>query len=293
MIKISSDRLEAALFEPGEGKNSKTRFDRAGFIFQVILDGKQHFCGVEPDNLAHPGTGGAGLCGEIRQAGEGAELENSACFPKFGVGLIHKKGNEPYRFFDRYECDFFDTTFEPSTSSVTFTVRPKPYEGYALKEKKVVALRDNTLSTEIYFENTGDKPLELREYNHNFVTLADHPADEHVRLLLPTLSSQEGKRAEQGGGTMRGGVSGFGFTGIGRSPSMIGVSADEIDKSKPFAWTLMSDDSDVSITEETSFIPSDIIIWSIGTIVSPEVFHTMTVMPGCGVSYSRVWTFRN
>lgn len=65
-ISLSSDRLKVEIALPGQEPNTTNRFDRAGFITQVTLDGRYKFCTREPDNLAHPCSGGIGLCSEYQ-----------------------------------------------------------------------------------------------------------------------------------------------------------------------------------------------------------------------------------
>ncbi|MGT2910485.1 hypothetical protein ACVR1I_02080 [Streptococcus cameli] len=53
MILLSNERLRVEIAEPGERPNDTLRFDRAGFISDVTLDGDTHFGANEPMNLRH------------------------------------------------------------------------------------------------------------------------------------------------------------------------------------------------------------------------------------------------
>ena len=66
MFTLESSRLRLEIAEPGERPNTGFRFDRAGFIADVILDGGMHFGAAEPRNLIHPCSGGRGFCSEYR-----------------------------------------------------------------------------------------------------------------------------------------------------------------------------------------------------------------------------------
>ncbi|MGQ7408281.1 hypothetical protein [Streptococcus suis] len=57
MIYLTNHRLRVEIAEPGERPNDTFRFDRAGFISNVILDGDTHFCANEPMNLRHLSSG--------------------------------------------------------------------------------------------------------------------------------------------------------------------------------------------------------------------------------------------
>ena len=58
MLTLQNDRLRVEIAEPGEAPNTGFRFDRAGFIADVVLDGAHSFCTSEPLNLIHPSSGG-------------------------------------------------------------------------------------------------------------------------------------------------------------------------------------------------------------------------------------------
>lgn len=100
MILLENDRLRVEISEPGDNPNQTVRFDRAGFISDVTLDGAYHFGANEPSNLAHPSTGGRGFCCEYK-ANYSGEVEDGEYFPKLGVGLIRREG--PYKFFGKYK----------------------------------------------------------------------------------------------------------------------------------------------------------------------------------------------
>lgn len=100
-INIRTESLSVEIELPGVGFNNTTRFDRAGFITQVTLDGKYDFCTLEPTNLNHPSTGGVGLCNEIRCLSAFEDAEVGRRFAKFGVGLLTKPDDERYIHLDR------------------------------------------------------------------------------------------------------------------------------------------------------------------------------------------------
>ena len=102
MLKISSARLEIKIPLPGESPNDTCRFDRSGFISSIVLDGKHSFCATEPTNLAHPSSGGVGLCNEFKFDIACDEANIGEMFPKFGIGLFVKPDEKPFCFFQKY-----------------------------------------------------------------------------------------------------------------------------------------------------------------------------------------------
>lgn len=292
MITLKTNRLRVEILEPGEGRNQTVRFDRAGFISRVTLDGKHEFCTVEPDNLSHPCSGGAGLCSEIKDDNIWDEVPVGKQCPKFGVGLLEKPSGESYKFFEKsYRKEFFQISWEASGSRAVFRTEPKPCMGRALRQTKAVTLDGNSINILYTFENTGEKRLNLREYVHNFVTIDMLPIGPDYYLSFPTARRQDGKHGHNGEGTICGKGSGFTFSGYDAAASMADVSGAEIDPAKPFSWKITNAISPAAISEEESFIPESVPIWTIDHIISPEVYHSFSIAPGETHTYTRKWVF--
>ncbi|MBR6321369.1 MAG: hypothetical protein IKR59_00745 [Lachnospiraceae bacterium] len=165
MFTLEKDRLRVSIAEPNV-ENNTCRFNRAGFITSVILDGTYEFCGDE-----HGGTMGAGLCSEITTDVISKDAAVGEKFPKFGVGLLTKIDEHPYIFMRTYEVDPFEIRAEAGEDSVTFYTEPRELCGYALREKKTVSIHDNVLAVDYEVENAGSLEFEYSEYCHNFLTL--------------------------------------------------------------------------------------------------------------------------
>lgn len=190
MITLTTDRLRVEIFEPGEWTNSGSRFDRAGFISEVVLDGNIHFCANEPKNLVHPCTGGRGLCCEYK-ADYSGEAEEGTYYPKFGVGLLKKRGT--YCFYEQYEVVPFDVQVEQNAAEVIFYTKAKECLGYAAETVKKVSVNGNILTVEVTMKNTGKREIVTEEYCHNFLSIDGMAISPEYRLELPDfgLNSQE------------------------------------------------------------------------------------------------------
>lgn len=293
MIVLMSDRLKVSICEPGEGRNQTRRFDRAGFINSVILDGKHEFCTQEPDNLVHPCSGGVGLCSEIKDADLWAETSVGGQCPKFGIGLLRKPDEKPYRFFEQYEVEPFHVDWQAEKNRVLFTIEPKPCMGYAVRQKKEIIADGSVLTVRYTFENTGEKPLTLGEYCHNFVTIDHLPLGKEYLLSMPTIAPQDDKKADVDNATVFGKGSAFSFSDYNPSAAIVMIDGGEIAPGQPFSWTITHQNSPASVTEEDSFVPTRIVFWSIDHILSPEVYTHFTIAPGETVRYYRKWIFRD
>lgn len=288
-ILLSSGRLAAEIAEPGVWPNTTTRFDRAGFVTQVMLDGKYAFCTVEPGDLWHPGTGGMGLCSEFKCPVPAEEAPVGGRFPKPGVGLLTREDDKPYRFYHPYPCEPFDVSAERLGTGVTFVTSPRPCMGYALRNTRRVQVDGNRLTMTVTVENTGEKPVAFDEYCHNFVTIEHLPIGPDYYLAM-SVTPQDGK-GPLSGVSLKGLGSGFTFSRYSGEASMIEAAGGEIRHDVPFRWTLTNKNSPASISEEVSVTPSKAAVWAIDHIISPEIFCHFEVPPGSSASWTRIWTF--
>lgn len=292
MIVLKSDRLLVEIDEPDEGRNNTVRFDRAGYITRVQLDGQHEFCTVEPDNLSHPCSGGAGLCSEIKDT-LWAEAPVGGKAPKFGVGLLTKPDEGRYQFFAKYETEHFPMDIESDGKTAVFTTNALPCMGYALKQKKTVAVEGNTITVTYLYENVGEKPLALGEYVHNFVTIDKLPIGPDYFLSMPTIAPQDEKKPKQEDATIYGKGSGFTYTAYNPAAAMIDVEGSEIAQDKPYSWKLTNKNTTASISEEDSFIPTKIPVWTIDHIISSEAYTNFEIAPGETHTYTRKWIFED
>ena len=288
-IVIASDRLQVEIAEPGVWPNTTTRFDRAGFVTQVTLDGKHQFCSREPDNLSHPCSGGYGLCSEFRCNEPTLEAPMGGQFPKFGVGLLTKTLEGRYVFHHKYPCEPFDVSFEATESAVMFDTAPKECLGYAVRHTKRVEAVANALTMTMTVENVGARPIAFGEYCHNFITINRLPLGPDYELSMP-VTSQDGKAA-QSGVALTGKRHGVGFLGYSNAASMFIIDGSEVTSPAPFTWTLTHRQTPASISEAVSVLPSRIMVWAIDHIISPEIVCNLEVAPGESVSWTRCWTF--
>ena len=111
MIFLDNKTLRVEIAEPGEHPNDGVRFDRAGFITEVVLNNEIHFCGNENKNNRHKTTHGRGLCCEFKLDAS-SEAKIGERYPKIGVGLILKEKEGRYAFTEDYDIEYFPVETE-------------------------------------------------------------------------------------------------------------------------------------------------------------------------------------
>lgn len=289
-ITLRSDRLTVEIAEPGVFPNTTTRFDRAGFITEVTLDGRDTFCQSEPETLSHVCSGGRGLCSEFLMEAPSVEAKIGEQFPKLGIGLLTRHGEEPYVFFHRYDCMPFPVRVsQKSADCVEFVTEPVNCMGYGARQRRAVSVRGNTLTMAITVENCGEKTLEFSEYCHNFLSLEHRNIGPDYVLKMP-LCSQIGKEPVMGC-ALEGREDGFGFSGFSHHASMMTFPQEEILGQAPFCWELSHRESPLTVTEEISVKPCRGVIWAVDQIISPEIMCGFSILPGKSETWTRTWTF--
>ncbi|MBR6322349.1 MAG: hypothetical protein IKR59_05730 [Lachnospiraceae bacterium] len=291
MITIESSRLRVTIADPNREYNT-SRFDRAGFITQVTLDGKYEFCSAE-----YGGTGGMGLCSEIKFDPLSEIVPVGGKFLKPGVGILTKIDDAPYHIFKTYPVLPFPISVENRGYQAVFRTTPIDLNGYAIRQKKTVTIYENRLRMDYEFENIGRNRVEFNEYVHNFVTLNHRPVDETYVLEMPAMNVPMGDVAAPrspipGPSGVYCDEEGLKTRAADFYDSMIFFDPSCVDHSvKPFSWTLRSTANDLSITEKVSFDPAYMRVWTVGEIMSPEVFSAVELDPGEVAVYHREWCF--
>ena len=294
MFILKTKRLRAEISEPGECPNNNVRFDRAGFISDITLDGAIHFCANEPKNLAHPSTGGRGLCCGYRYDFS-AEAGTNEYFPKLGIGLIRKKGDEPYVFYGKYDdIQYFPVTFSHDETSAVFDIEPIECMGYAVREHKKISVDDNTLTMEVTMVNVGEKPIRTDEYCHNFFSIDGMAISPDYHLDLPMLKGigvRDIPNIYPTDCNFHADGTGIEVLRTEVATSLSKVPLDGLEEKTPFVWTLSNKGAKAKVTCEEGFVPCGITLWETDHIFSPEVFHVIDITPGESTTWTRKYIF--
>ena len=292
MIQLKSSRLALHICEPGEKPNQTFRFDRAGFVSEIILDGSRYFCASEPHCLVHPSSGGRGFCSEII-FDPSAEIPVGERFPKFGVGNLLKTDDQPYCFHRKYDAELFPVEWEAHENCAVFHTSGIPCHGYAAEMEKRIAVTDNVMRFDYSMRNTGSKSIQLREYCHNFISIGGMAIGPDYLLSLPHVEGIPSGDIPDASGFVNylGEDHALRIKAYSKRAALIHFDADQINPVKPFEWSL-SDSADGSgLYCRESFVPSGLAIWSVDHMISPEVFHDFRLAPGETASWTREYRF--
>lgn len=287
MIRLNSNRLQIEIAEPGEAPDDTDRFDRSGYITEIVLDKRHRFCASEPNNLVHPCSGGRGLCNEfVTDLCDQTKI--GEYFPKFGIGLFVKPDDKPYCFHRKYDKREFPIRFEKNDHSVCFITDPIDCQGYALKNTKMLEVNENVLTMTVMVENTGDKALELNEYCHNFISIDGMALGPGYKIMMPDITD---RGHDIICGTIKGDGNGYTFSGFNPKAAEIEIDPNDIKSETRFQWSLANTDAGAIVNVTDYFKPSSLSIWSIDHIISVESFNTVLIQPGQKEQWKRSWSF--
>jgi len=283
-IKIGSGELQVWVAKPGLRYN-RSRFDWTGFIPQVTLNGYT-FCTPEEAEWHLNGTGGEGLCNEFKGDSNTMGADGSDnLFLKPGVGLLKRPDSEPYNIGVDYEIvKEFPCTINHGDDYVDFHLDEIPFKGIAYKMYKHVSVIGNMLIITTTVSNTGEKSIELDEYNHNFLSLNGHGAHPQITLSMHKdyYNSVEtpGLIMNEDNITFTDEIKGS-FMIFCRSPVTY----------SPLRWELCDKKAGLKVQEWGDFVVTKYMIWGGPHTVTPEIYGNFKIDPGSKRAWTRIWKF--
>ena len=180
--------------DPVNGSYRGTRFDWSG-IAHTIRYGGHEFAGVwyeKHDPVIHDAlTGPVEEFLSPPETSPGyAETPAGGTFMRIGVGLLVKpEGETAFKRFSTYKiADPGKRSFSKTKDSATFTHElAAPELGYAYRYTKTIRLMPGKaqFTIEHRLENTGKKPIDTQQYNHNFLVFDNATVGPGVRVIFP------------------------------------------------------------------------------------------------------------
>lgn len=179
----------------------------ADFCVTVIPGGHPDRAGMTPtalcrfDRLAHieqvsrQKENYLQLCGLIDEFGisnEGNPGYNAArpgeAFLKIGLGLLIKKDDSPYDLINNYQVEqAFASEFEKTSESSCIARQTGGWRNWRYELTKTYQVDAARAEIHIFYQirNTGNEPLKIEQYNHNFFRWpADH-RDTRMKFDFP------------------------------------------------------------------------------------------------------------
>jgi len=307
---LSNDQIRVRVYlpDPERGFYRSTRFDWSGVIASLEYQGHQYygpwFTGTDPtvrdfiyksdtELIASPQSAVTGPAEEFSRPQGFAEAKPGGTFVKVGVGVLRKKDDAAYSGYSNYDIvstGQWEVEEGPGWIMFTQTVSD-PLTGYAYEYRKTLRVTKGRpdLAIEHSLKNTGTKPIETVQYNHNFLTL-DRATTGPGFAIVTTFPIQVPKPPDPAFAAVRGNeitytktltgeerVS-FQLEGYGKDASSYDI---RVENRKTGAGVRITGDRPLAR------LP----LWSIRSVLSIEPFVDVTTAPGETTNWKYLYSY--
>jgi hypothetical protein len=226
-----------------------------------------------------------------------AEAKPGEKFVRIGVGAVKKAEDKPYERFRTY--DIVDggkwTVQSGSPDKIVITHELGETNGYAYRYTKTIRLVGNAAKPQMIIEhslrNTGKKPLETMQYNHNFFVIDGQPTGPDASVTFPFDPKSAGARP------LRAELAALeGRTLAYKKELGPGESAStEIEgfgeKASDYDFRVEHKKAGVGVRVQGDKPIQKIIYWSITTTLCPEAYIDVSTKPGEETKWTYTYTF--
>lgn len=308
--KLSNGMLDATIYLPDAEKGfyRGTRFDWAGVIGAFEYNGHSYFGpffekfdpSVRDVVIGDPIEAGvnSAASGPVEEfiGGDGSALgyakaKPGEAFCKIGVGSLRKTDNAPYSSYTNYQIlDGGKRAVRSGPGWVEFTQQLDCGSGYGYAYTKTIRLLDNTpeMTIEHRLINTGERPIETRVYDHNFLTIDHQSIGPDVVISFPFRPAPNKAMGELA--TVRGNQLSFlkglngrdtfdrEFTGFGNTAADYQI---QVENHKSGAGVTIRGDQPLVNVE----------VWAVRTVVAPEPYVEIKVPVGREFTWKYTYRF--
>ena len=196
-IELSNGIIKLGIYLPDSEKGyyRGTRFDWSGVIYQVEYKGHTYF--GEWKNTHDPGVHDD-ITGPVEEFRTGTfdkpgslgynEAKPGEPFVKIGIGLLEKIEEDSYNFWHPYRIlETGSWKVDYGKDWVEFCQDFDSKNGWSYQYiKRIILDKGNPeFKIEHSFKNTGSKPIETSQYNHNFFIIDNTPIGKNYTLKFP------------------------------------------------------------------------------------------------------------
>lgn len=193
MLENKEFKVNLYLPDAEQGYYRGSRFDWSGIIKQVKYAGHRFYGPLHEthDPYGHDFVSGPAEEFAMYNPMGFSEAKAGESFVKIGVGLLRKGQSEEYLFHQTYELiRAGEWQIEHGASWVTFTQNFVGERGWAYRYVKSIKLVPGHAAfiIEHQLENTGEKTIDIDNYNHNFTIIDDVPYGVDYSVEFPFIS---------------------------------------------------------------------------------------------------------
>jgi hypothetical protein len=308
--KLSNGALDATIYLPDAEKGfyRGTRFDWAGVVGSLGYNSHSYFGpffekfnpSVRDVVIGDPVEAGvnSAASGPVEEfiGADGAalgyaEAKPGEAFCKIGVGSLRKIDNASYSSYTNYPIlDGGKRAIRSDLGWIEFTQQLDCGSGYGYAYTKTIRLLENTpeMAIEHRLVNTGEKAIETRVYDHNFLTIDHQSIGPDVVISFPFRPVPNTAIGELA--TVRGSQLAFSrdlrgrdtfdreFTGFGNTAADYQI---QIENRKTGAGVTIRGDRPLVNLE----------VWAVRTVVAPEPYVEIKVPAGREFTWKYAYRF--
>jgi len=265
---------------------SFSRFDWTGKITSVKFKDKL-ITTVENLKGVYEGLLGKGLYNEfgIDAALGFEEAEIGEWFHKIGVGLL-KKQDRQYEFHKPYAIKPAVFEYTTTKKSVIIQCISANVHGYSYELHKKISILNNGFSIHYRLKNTGSKTIQTNEYTHNFMALDPSQIRHYYTLKFP-FELQQDLFDEHVNPEAAVGIGKKEFSFMNAPKEQFFFSNLSGGKKVEASWELHQHQLGIGVRERTDFQTNKINLWGWGHVISPELFHEISIVPGSSTEWTR------
>lgn len=287
MYILKNKTLEIVIDHPTENYKF-SRFDWTGKIREVKFHDISVSVPERTDNVNEDHFGRAFYNEFGMDAALGFEdAKVGEWFHKIGVGLL-KKVKDQYDFTAPYEIRPANFDIKQEPNKVIINCKSETVNGYSYILRKEVILKENSFTIHYYLKNTGEKDIVTDEYIHNFLGINNEVMGSNYTLKLPfTLKPELFNANVNPEGKVAVVQNQFNFSGSPKDQFFYSnLSGSKLVRAN---WELINHKSNIGINETGSFETDKINLWGWHHVVSPELFHKISIKPGESEKWSRTY----
>jgi hypothetical protein len=195
-LKLDNGLIQVSIYLPDaeRGYYRGTRFDWSGIIEGVDYAGHRFYAPLHAnhDPLSHDSISGPAEEFAMFHPMGFAEAAAGESFVKIGVGLLAKGESDEYQFHGDYRLlRAGDWDIKHAADRVEFSQDLVGERGWAYRYRKTIRLLPGRAEFEIahHLENSGEKTIDINQYNHNFTLIDDLPYGPDYSVEFPFSTS--------------------------------------------------------------------------------------------------------
>ena len=180
-------RMQIYLPDAEKGLYRATRFDWSGIIGSVRYKGHEYFGYWKEthDPLVHEDLTGP-VEGFIEPGLGYEEAKPGEAFLRIGVGALEKEEETKYGWTKTYNIlDHGQWTIDRGENWIKFVHEIQSDLGYGYRYEKTIRLKTDGFVIEHRLQNTGRKPIETDQFNHNFFVIDGQKSGPAFQIRFP------------------------------------------------------------------------------------------------------------